>query len=204
MENAVTNNGVLNGTALHTINEPIIMYIEQFKTFGKSGAESIIKQCETVVSAEEQLSTHNFKRFLVEIDVEKSSSTYRKMKSIGKAAVRFKGIADRLPNEWTTLYALSVLENAEFDDLVQNNVIKPRMTAKELNAALNKESEKKEEFKITIDVSGCEIGRKADFVKFIQANVASFGVTAKFTEALKQCVEQFSVSVDENGAEGRV
>lgn len=203
MENVVSSNAVLNGTALRAINEPIVMYIEQFKMFGKSGAESIIKQCETVVSAEEQLSTHNFKRFLVEIDVEKSSSTFRKMKSIGRAAVRFKEIVHRLPNEWTTLYALSVLESAEFDDLVKNDVIKPRMTAKDLNNALNKEPKKKEEYKITIDVSGCLIGKKAEVVRLIQANVASLGVEAKITEALKQCVEQFSVSIDDCNDEGR-
>ncbi len=202
MENVVSSNTVLNGTALRSINEPIVMYIEQFKMFGKSGAESIIKQCETVVSAEEQLSTHNFKRFLIEIDVEKSSSTFRKMKSIGKAAVRFKEIVDRLPNEWTTLYALSVLESAEFDDLVKNDVIKPRMTAKDLNNALNKESKKKEEeFKITIDVSECLIGKKAEVVRLIQANVASLGVEARITEALKQCIEQFSGAVDGNNTE---
>ena len=202
MENAVVSNSVLNGTALQQINEPVLMYIDKFKMFGKAGAESIIEQCGTVVLAEEELSPTNFKRFLAEIDVERSSSKFRKMKSIGKAAVQFKEISDRLPNEWTTLYTLSVLDKAELDDLVQKSVISPQMTANQLRAALNKQEKKKEEFKITIDVSDCVLGKKAEIVKFIQANVASFGVTAKFTEALKQCVEGFETLDSGNQTEG--
>jgi hypothetical protein len=157
-----------------------------------------------VVLAEEDLSTTSFKRFLAEIDVERSASKFRKIKSIGKAAVRFKEIADRLPNEWTTLYALSALENAEFDSLVQQGVIRPQMTAHQLRTALNKGQSKKDEFKITIDVSDCMLAKKAEIVRFIQANVASFGVEAKITEALKQCVDGFAeldCNVDTEGRE---
>lgn len=191
MENAVLSNSVPNGTALRSINEPVMMYVENFKKFGKAGAESIIEQCQTVVTAEQELSATYFKRFLLEIDVERSSSTFRKMRSIGEAAVRLKSVADRLPNEWTTLYTLSTLDNARLNELAAQGVLRERMTARELNAALGKTSSKADDFKITIDVSKLEVGTQAELVKLIKRSIQNFGADLRMTTALEKTVEDF-------------
>lgn len=195
MENASTNNGVLNGTSLQSINEPIMHYIDEYRGFGKAGAVSIIEQCTTVINAKEVLSEKNFLRFLIEVELKENSSTFRKIKSIAEAAVRFKAVVHHLPNEWTTLYALSVLPPAQFADLVENQVIHPNMTAKILNEAIGKQGRKKEEFKITLDLSTLTIGKRARLIELIKSETAEFGVECKLTDVLKTSVEAYTAEL---------
>src|SRR4051794_38311489 len=63
----IANAHASDETPLESINEPVVSYIEQFKSFGKSSAEGIIEQCRTIVLAEDNLSPKNFKRFCDEL-----------------------------------------------------------------------------------------------------------------------------------------
>ena len=179
------------------INEPIGDFIRAYKTFSKAGAESIIDQCETVVKAKDVLSDKPFQLFLLEVDLKENSSTYRKMRKIGLAASRFKAVLDKMPNEWTTLYALAVLDNEVFMGLVNSGVVKRSMTAKSLKEALGKAKIEHEDYKITISLDGCTLGQQYELANIIQANVASYSAATKFSKALETRLEEYKSVVND-------
>src|SRR2546423_5937664 len=59
----IANAHASDETPLASINEPVVSYIERFKSFGKASAEGIIEQCRTIVLAEDDLAPRYFKRF---------------------------------------------------------------------------------------------------------------------------------------------
>jgi hypothetical protein len=191
MTTNTNGDSVPNGTELRSINEPVVDFVNSYRTFSKAGAESIIDQCETVVRAKDVLSDKPFKYFLLEIDLKEQSSTYRKIRAIGKAASRFKAIIDKMPNEWTTLYMLASLDQEIFTGLVESDVITPNVTAKAIKEALGRIEKATEDFKITINLDGCTLGQQYEIVKSVRANVAVFSASAKYSKALESRLEGY-------------
>ena len=75
--------------------------------------------------------------FCAEINVAKGSSTYKKLHKIGEQATRFKSCIDKVPSAWTTIYELSKLPGGDFDRLVDDNVLTPFTTNKQISDYLS-------------------------------------------------------------------
>jgi hypothetical protein len=110
------------------------LFVGEYKSFTKQAAEHLIRKCATVAEAEATLPEETFERFLTAVGLDKKSSTFRKYRKIGDEADRLLAVADRLPDNWTTLYTLAKLEKQEFDTLVTSNSLHPGITASGLSS----------------------------------------------------------------------
>jgi hypothetical protein len=107
-------------------------YVENFRVARKKSSESILSVCKIVVEAESQLKKADFKKFLEGIDVEADGSTFRKLRKIGAASERLKPHSTNLPTSWTTIYQIASLAVQDFERLVEEKMLTPKLTATQL------------------------------------------------------------------------
>ena len=139
-------------------------FVQGYYDFTKEAADIIRPKMQLVLEAEENLPPEALQRFFDQIRLPRNSATYRKVRKIAGASDRLLRVADRLPDSWTTLYQLAKMEPHVFDELVQNDVLYPGITAAELQAATAK-STKKEKFIITIDASALGRASKSSCIE---------------------------------------
>lgn len=108
-------------------------YVHRYRTLRKKSFDSVIELAKLVVDAEIKLE-HRFETFLGLIELDRSSSTYRKYEAIAKAAPRLELCRDILPPCWTTLYQIAKLDSAVFEQI--KSCFHPNLTGKELAEAL--------------------------------------------------------------------
>lgn len=108
----------------------------QFGLFGKKTVENLIQMSRVVFEAKMQHSKDIFKEFCRLTGINHQSSSCRKYIAIGEHSERLLDCVDRLPNSWTTLYAVCTLDEDKFDQLLQSKVLSSSMTAKEMKLAL--------------------------------------------------------------------
>jgi hypothetical protein len=136
MENVATPIAVPNGT---DITSPLVLdYVSRYRGFIRKTAESILGLAQTLIEAESDLDEVEFAIFLDEINVERGSSTYSKLKKIGETLSRFSPFLEKLPNTWTTLYELSKMNPPEFDRVASK--LNPFITVKEIQHLLGREN----------------------------------------------------------------
>ncbi len=177
MPHSVSN--VPFGTAMASINEPLVPLIEQYRQFAKAGAAGIVDQCRTLVFAENELSKNNFKRFCEAVKVSEGSSTFRKLKVIGEVADRFQSVIDRVPNTWTTLYQLAKLTVEEFDRLVATGVLCASMTADDLKAALGKQKDPVPKYTVLVDLTSLNDGARVEAFNKMREVASLFGAVLR-------------------------
>jgi hypothetical protein len=88
--------------------------VTQYNDFAKASCENIIGLAKTIHLVERELNQRYREQFYAEVHLDPNGSTVRKLKKIGEESVRFEPFLGRLPNAWTTLYALAALESHEF------------------------------------------------------------------------------------------
>lgn len=108
----------------------------------KNSAENLLEIGSIFLDAKEHLSEKEHSDFLQETHYVENSSTVRKWQRIGQAYLRLKNISHLLPPVFTTLYKLSSLSADELSVLIENNILSPSVTTKEINAELNPQSQK--------------------------------------------------------------
>lgn len=108
-------------------------YVHRYHTLRKKSFDSVIELAKLVVDAEIQLE-HRFETFLGLIELDRTSSTYRKYATIAKAAPRLELYRDILPPCWTTLYKIAQLDPVLFEQI--KSCFHPNLTANELAAAI--------------------------------------------------------------------
>ena len=114
---------------------PIEKFVEQYLTFNKSSAQSILRVSETMVQAEEALGD-GFDAFCNRVGIVKGSPTYSKHKTIGENAVRLEPYLDQMPGAWTTIYKLAKLPPDQFLMIARD--LTPALTAADIDSLLSK------------------------------------------------------------------
>ena len=126
------NNTATNETNV-VISAQVTQFVEQYKMCVKKTAQSILELADVVHSASKNLSKENYEEFRYQIGADKSKDSYlKKLQCIALQSSRFNAISDKLPPNYTTLYALSQLSDKAFQQIYSDDVISPQMTAKTL------------------------------------------------------------------------
>jgi hypothetical protein len=173
-----------------TTAEPEIMspayvaLVDRYRLFTKQTAEAIIRAAETLFTAHETLAPVDFHRFCTEVQLVENGSKFKKLMEIGKAVARFEPHLDRMPNAWTTIYKLAVLESNEFEQVVQSPSFESFMTANDVDVILKGPKAKSKLTKQTdgliIDLSGLAKPIQRDVYRQLRElrQKFGFGVTA--------------------------
>ena len=125
-------------------------YVNQYRHYAKKTVESVILLGKTICDAEKFLKKAEFDEFCVQIGSGPKDATFRKLREIGKMDYRFNEHLEILPNSWTTLYQLAKLEDKQFSNLIENNVLHKEITFKEIKEVLDVKKEKEKENKVTL------------------------------------------------------
>jgi hypothetical protein len=108
-----------------------------FNTQWRRSVEAIIEAGRALIAAERDLEPAEFAAMLAE-DLLVSRGTAVKLKQIaGNRILCSHGNRDRLPNSWTTLYALSELTDAQLRAAFANGRITPDMQRRDAEALRN-------------------------------------------------------------------
>lgn len=127
-EMAVINGGV-TGEAIHF--SKVDKLVDDYRRgFGKT-VEGILAMCKAVYESG-SLSRKDEKKFYIEANLVKSSSTCKKFKAIGEKYVLFQEKKDCLPLAWTSIYELTKLSDEQFIEYVENEKINPDKTGNEI------------------------------------------------------------------------
>jgi hypothetical protein len=129
-----------NGNSLSS--SKVDVYVDRYNTFLCKSADAFIGLGETLVEAKEKLSNEDFTIFLEKTGLNNSKSTYSKLMKIGENAPRLRPYVDNLPQNWTTIYALSKLEANQFEKIVPH--LNAYSTAKDLAVLTEAKVEKKD------------------------------------------------------------
>lgn len=117
-------------------------YVDRYNTLLCKSADTFIALGETLVEAKETLRNDEFKLFLEKTGLNNSKSTYSKLMKIGENAHRLRPYVNNLPQNWTTLYALSKLQADQFEKVVPQ--LNAYSTAKDVASLTEVKVEKKE------------------------------------------------------------
>lgn len=99
--------------------------VVRYYGFGKASVKGILGLAETVRQAKDELGDKYLATFYERIKVKPDGSTYRKLIKIDSMRTRFEPVLDKLPNNWTTIYELAKLDDHEFRQLVDDDVLHP-------------------------------------------------------------------------------
>jgi len=118
-------------TKVPTVSSPKIEdYVDKYRLCVKKTAANILELADVVSSACRDLSKLDFNLFRNAIGADKSKDSYiKKLKVIGGKIARFNEISDKLPPNYTTLYALSQLDDDTFTQVLHDELITPAMTS---------------------------------------------------------------------------
>jgi hypothetical protein len=115
-------------------NPEVLGYAETFKTYFIKTAENILEMANVVFTAKTKLGGNQFREFSYLIGFDPSSSTLKKLQTIGKNyGVLSKNITS-LPANWTTLYEIAQLPEDKFNIAIDAGVINPNVMGKDVKA----------------------------------------------------------------------
>ena len=95
-------------------------YAKAFKVGLKRTAESTLGMCRVVYEAKKALTDCDFTDFCSDIGYREDSPAIRKFTVIGKLFPRLILAADKLPDCWTSIYAITQLPAASFEAMIRN------------------------------------------------------------------------------------
>lgn len=163
------------------LNADIERYVSNYKGFLKKTAEAILGLAQTLVEAESNLNGVDFAIFLDEVGLKRTDPTLSKLRKIGEHFHRFQPYADRLPNNWTTIYQLARLSSETFDKVADQ--LTPYITAAEVDelAGLDRARKPIEKADLKVSLEGLSLEQKKAVHKEIEALKERFGI--KFRES---------------------
>lgn len=107
-------------------------YASRFNMWQKKTAMSFIEMAKVVVEAKYTLDKENFAQFTSLIGYSTTSSFISKLHRIGLQAELFEMHIDLLPSSFTTLYALTTVNQCDLVDLFERNQIHPSLKGDEV------------------------------------------------------------------------
>jgi hypothetical protein len=114
----------------------VLELVLEFHQFARKSAEGVLEMAR-VVRAASLLSTGEFYRFCERTNIKPFSSTSRKLITIGEKFGFLIAQADKLPANWTTIYALAKLADTQIQALIDEGVVNTKTAAAELERALS-------------------------------------------------------------------
>ena len=135
----------------------IYKYTELYRSFSKKSASSTLEIAKIIEQAKEDLVDRDFQKFCEIVKIDISDSTLRKMNIIARNSARFEFCLERMPASWTTIYKLASIDAAEFERLVEDDIINPLMTARELATHLDKKGPRGTKIVYDIKISTGEL-----------------------------------------------
>lgn len=141
--------------------------VKQYNDFAKGSCENIIGLAKTIYLVERELNQRYREQFYAEVRLDPNGSTARKLKKIGEESPRFDPYLDKLPNAWTTLYALAAMESHEFKLVVEAGVLSPFVSLKEIQQVVPRSGgNAKSQLRVSMDLSEVgEFNRRCEFAK---------------------------------------
>jgi hypothetical protein len=122
------------------VNSPQInALVDRFQQFSRKTAEGILEMARAVNQAR-QLTPSEFLRFCELIKMKTSS--IKKLAVVGAKYEYLIAHADKLPANWTTVYAVAKLANEEIQTLIDNGVVNSLTVVRDLKAAIGKPTTK--------------------------------------------------------------
>lgn len=197
ISNQITINPVQNGTEIMSSN--LSKYIDQYNSFARKTAESIIQLARTLIEAKNNLDPIEFETFTKKVNVDVNSSTYKKLMVIGNKASRFEPHLNKLPQSWTTIYRLAQIEPDQFERLASNNVITPFMTAKVINDIVDSSKSKKAlttKHDASINLKNLDISSKSEIYKMLYALKNRFNFELNFDASVTAEVSEYRQTVE--------
>ncbi len=176
-------------SALVGIEKPTVsQLVNRYHTIGKRSVRAILDLGVLFFQAHEELKKAEVEEFYRAINLPPKGSTGKKYKAIGAKASLLEAHIDLLPNDWTTLYELALLEKDQFDRLVQDTILHPDVTLQAIKAHFAKPN---------LSAAG-HIGAgdaaKSEILSF-DFNLVAFPKRAAFARRLKGLFEEFEVEV---------
>lgn len=110
-----------NQKVVVTINE----YTRQFNEFRNKTAMNFIAMGRIVCAAKSTLSKIQFDQFCKAIGYESKSSSIRKFEQIGNQADLLSRFIEKLPNMWTSLYQLVLLDPVILKSVLEDGTVTP-------------------------------------------------------------------------------
>jgi len=118
------------------ITDPkIFNIVGRFKSYKRKTAENIIEMGRVVIEAK-SFPIDEYHDFCLLIGYDWTSSTVRKLESIGNKYEYLISKSDNLPTNWTVLYEISRLGEDVIEDYIQNNKITPQSTGSAIDKLL--------------------------------------------------------------------
>ena len=173
---------VPNGTSVTMIalddkatNLSVEDYVQRYCGLLFRSAAFFVNAAHTVVHAKQNLRPADFNRFCDAVQLDRESSTYRKVFKIGEEFTRFEPVMEKLPNKWTTIYRLARIKPEEFARVLNSNKLRPFITDDEISDILNVAPKAKKGAKVVLDLSGLGDGAKQNLIQELRALKDRFG-----------------------------
>jgi hypothetical protein len=125
------------------VNTPQVgVLAKRFRLFSRKTAEGILEMGRAVNEAR-QLKPSEFYRFCELIDIKAQSATIKKLAVIGMKYAYLMTHADKLPSNWTTVYAVARLGEDEIQKLIDQGVLNNLTPISDVEAASGKTAKPK-------------------------------------------------------------
>jgi len=134
------------GTALVTTNKSIAdEYVRRYQQSTKNAIEGILNMGEAVYEIytkfkSKELSDSDLEYFCESVNLDSKGSTFRKYKSIGRNADKFRIYMDKLPSSFSVLYEMATLDAEDFERYVVKTSFSKEITLEHLKKMMNKSS----------------------------------------------------------------
>jgi hypothetical protein len=160
---------------------------DKFNSLSRDCTENILEAALLMSEAKESLSKSDYEDFLKLTNYQAKSSSVRKWIQIGKSYVRLKPISHNIPPVWTTIYKISTLKADQLDLLEKNNVLKPSVTAKDIDDAINtKNRSHQPKYRISIQLDASSSSEEIKgLLALIKENIASLSCQIRLTDDIE-------------------
>lgn len=183
-----TSEGV--ATSVRTKNPTVSDLVNRYHTIGKHSIGAILDTGILLFDADAQLQDAELDEFYNEINIPRKGSTAKKYKAIGAKAFLLRTHIELLPNNWTTIYELALLEKDQFDRLVQDHILHPAVTLQAI-----KDHFKKPNQSVASHVGGSAVPR-SEILSF-DFNLVASARRSDFAKRLKGLFEEFEIDAGE-------
>ena len=134
------------GTAMALTNKGIAdEYVRRYQQSTKNAIEGILNMGEAVYEIytkfkSKELSDGDLDYFCKSVNLDSKGSTFRKYKSIGRNADKFRLYMDKLPSSFSVLYEMATLDADDFERYVVRTSFSKETTLEHLKKMMNKSS----------------------------------------------------------------
>jgi len=170
---------VQDGTGPNSVSD----FVDRFKRVSRHGVENTIRLATILVEAEAGLSTAEFETFCNDVLIKRGKSEHKKFRTIGKNAARFEQHMDKLPNNWTTIYDLAKMDSTQFDKLVAEGRLSPRLKAREILEFTGRKRNVRNGGELYVVFNDSDDDTKAKISEALQECLAPFGDKAKLVQS---------------------